>query len=64
MNETLLMKNNSIELQIFTVHKIKLNKHSTTSHTNWNGTLGHTSSTAPPLPKHDETLIRAIAIKL
>ena len=48
MTETMLLKNNSIELQICTVHKAKLNRRYTTIHTNWNGTLGHTSSTASP----------------
>jgi len=44
--ESLLLKNNSIELQICTVHKTKLNKRCTTIHTNWNGTLGHISRLA------------------
>jgi len=52
MTKTLLLKNNSIKLLICTVHKAKLNKHYTTIPTNWNGTLGHTPSGAPP-PKHD-----------
>jgi len=40
MTETLLLKNNSIELQIFTVHTTKLNviQQFTAIHMNWNGT--------------------------
>ena len=48
MTETQLLKNNSIEIQIYAVHRTKLNKRYTTIHTNWNGMLGHTSSTASP----------------
>ena len=45
---------------ICTVHKTKLNKHYTTIHTNWNGTLGHTSSAAvqPPPPPTTEILFQ------
>jgi len=48
MTETLLLKNDSVESQICTVHKTKCY---TTIHTNWNGTLSHTSSGASPPPK-------------
>ena len=61
VTETLLLKNNSIELQICTVNK-KMDKYYTTIHTNWNGTLGHTSSAAFSLNMIflDETLTCSI----
>ena len=66
MTETLLLKNNSIELQICTVHKTKLKERYTTIHINLNGTLATPLLLLPP-PKYDfldETLLSLLHMAL